>query len=379
MGRLRKLAPYAVFVSIWYERISGMRQRSAFDPSDASDKDRISSTDHPSQARLNSRTFRMAPRLSLPQRPVIVESTLADPLEDQPADAPASKRTRHTKALLEEPAPSPTALTKPLNIQESPSPDDLQLIPSALPPRSRKRWLGRYSPSPRLNLIKLSLVSAVLFAVLAATIASAGGNVVSLLFSAFHNAVPYAPVAPTPGLVTLRVHAIIQADKDAGYDSPAQHDLYWNAACSAAAFTEVLHAWGVTSVTLGEIIDEMSAHNPPYITPWGGLMSQNAWGYIAQIHHFKATVQYNQSLSYDDIVRLTMNQGIPVIIGVADYSGTYPAFSVGHFLVVVGGQSGGMNIVDSSLYKITFLPHDEFLSLWSAGRGETIVLTPANS
>lgn len=360
-----------------------MRQRSVFDPSDASDADRFSPANHTAPPGLRVQASRVAPRFSLPQRPLIVESTLADALEDAPASPPKSKRHRRTKALAVQPEPTATALTKPLDLAESPSPEDIHIIPSPLPApgaASRKRRWVRYGPSPRLNILKLSLIGSVLFVVLAATLATAGGGkVVNLLFSAFHNAVPYAPTAPTPAFVTQRVRPITQANKDAGYDTPQQHDLYWNAACSAASLTEVLRAWGLSSITIGEVIDEMSAHSPPYITSWGGLMSQNGWGFIAQLHHFKATVQYNQSLSYDDIVRLTMQQGIPVIVGVADYSGTYPALAVGHFFVVVGGQSDGMEIVDSSLYRITYLPHDQFESLWSSGRGETVIITPASS
>ncbi len=277
---------------------------------------------------------------------------------------------------------------KPQEMPTQPASGRLQLIPAgtALPGKlsAKLRGIEQRLP-PRLYLLKFSLIGVFLFGILAATLFAAGGGKINhLFFRASYNVapVPTAAVSPTPTTpptpITQNVHAIIQANADAGYDSAQQHDDFWNASCSAASFTEVMHAWGKTDITLGHVIDEMGSHDPPYITSWGGLMSQDGWGYEAGLHGFQADVQFNKAFSYDDIVNTTTQRGLPVIVGVGDGNGRYyPAFSGGHFLVVVGGDSNGLQIVDSSLYRITYLPHDEFDYLWSGGRGITVLLTPA--
>jgi hypothetical protein len=228
-----------------------------------------------------------------------------------------------------------------------------------------------------MTIIKLLLIVVVVFSVLAATFATAGGGEVASFFKALESVIPYsAPAQPAaPTTVAQRVRAITQADINAGYDSREQHDIWWNSSCSAAAMTEILHAWGVQDVTIGQLIDVMSAHNPPYITPWGGLMSQNAWPYMMSNFHMKAVVYNNRSMSYVDIVHMTRDQGIPVVLGVRDTGERYyPALDVGHFLVVVGGDGSGLRIVDSSLYRITYLSYEQVDYLWT---GFTVVITPA--
>ncbi len=354
-----------------------MRQRSApFGNTGDQHSDRAWHAQQPSRSQ--PRPLSMTSRLSLPQRPAIVDSTLADP--------PSEDTLRHTvegQPIEARPVPEVPALstvTAPLDLQEALSDSGLHLIPRAHPAiRHTRFWQSwHHSSSPRMTILKLSLIGIVLFSVLGATLATAGsGGVTQLLFSALGNSAPYNPLAPSSATpITRLVQPILQADINAGYDSPQQHDLFWNAACSAAVMTEILRAWGVSNITIGRIIDEMTAHQPPYITPWGGLMSQNGWNYIAGLHGFRAKVQLNRSMSYNEIVRTTELQGIPVVLGLRDSAGRYyPAFGGGgHFLIAVGGNAAGLRIVDSSLYRITELTRDQFDYLWT---GETVIITPA--
>ncbi len=365
----------------WIKRdLVNMRQRSASSQDDdAMQYQSDPFARRPSSGSIRPRTQRVAPRLSLPQRPAIIDSTLAEEFPDEPPRPerkPKLAKKPSTQSLVIH-----SAATSPLDLREPASPADLQIIPRTSPAvpsvKIKQSWF--HTSSPRFTFIKLSLIALIVCGVLTATFATAGGGNANLLFHALSSVLPFsAPAAQQPaGQTTIaqRVHAIIQADLNAGYDSKAQHDLWWDSACSAAAMTEVLHAWGVTNVTIGQLIDVMSAHNPPYITSWGGLMSQNAWEYMMNTFNMRATVQMNHGMSYDDIVNMTQNQGIPVVLGVRD-SGEmyYPALSVGHFLVVVGGDEAGLRIVDSSLYRITYLPKDELNYLWT---GETILIKPA--
>jgi hypothetical protein len=351
----------------------------------------------------------MAPRLSLPQRAVVVPSTQADALENQPAGAtkqPALRRTKpviETKPVLEEVARSaeqpshqtgkqrttqaliklPTldtvALAGPVEVLNPPSLADLRLIPATSPlPRVGSRHRSfRSGPAPRITYRKLLLFGTVLFAVLIGTLATAGGGpVVNLLVDALRNSVPSnSAMAVAGGDISQRVHPIIQADSNAGYDSQAQHDAWWNSVCSAASFTEVARAWGITNISLGQVVDRLVAHNPPYITISGGLMTQDGWPWMAEAYNLHAVVAWH-AYTFDSLIQQVNSTGIPIIIGMK-------AASWGHFVVVVGGDSTHAEIVDSSLWRMTSLPRSYFTGPTSGiinepiwWNGETITITP---
>jgi len=184
----------------------------------------------------------------------------------------------------------------------------------------------------------------------------------------------YLRIPALSGSASARVQPIIQAEVSAGYDSLAQHAAFWNADCAAAVLTEVLRAWGVNTLTLGHAIDVLAGHQPdPYLTPQAGLTSQAAFDWFARQYHFGALVQQGRSLTLAALLSMT-RQGIPVIVGVRDTTGAYyPAFAVGHFLVVTGGDASHLQIIDSSLYRIQALSTTVFSALWT---GETVVITP---
>jgi len=318
----------------------------------------------------------VAPRLSLPQRPAIVDSILVE--EEPEAPRKPVRKPQRGKRAASQALIVHTAETSPLDLSEPVSPADLQLIPRtspALPSVTIKQGWFHHS-SPRVTAIKLILIGLVVFSVLGATFATAGGGAVTnFLVRALESVIPYsAPARPASATtVAQRVHPIIQADTNAGYDSLQQHDIWWDSACSAATMTEILHAWGVQKVTIGQLIDVMYAHSPPYITPWGGLMTPDAWNYVMSNYRMHAAVHTNRSMGYDSIVSVTQKQGIPIVLGIRGGS-YYPALSAGHFLVVVGGDATGLRIVDSSLYRITYMTLDQFNYLWD---GLTVVITPA--
>lgn len=353
-----------------------MRQRSASDQDDSWNAPSAPFARNPGSTRHRPSAPKVAPRFSLPQRPVSADAVKEEWREEtlQPARKQKRSQKPSTQALVVH-----SAETSPLALPEPASPADLHLIPRtspALPAVSSKQ--GWFHPSsPRVTIIKLSLIALVMLSVLGATFATAGGGNANFLFHALESVIPFsAPAQPAgPTTVAQRVQPIIQADLNAGYDSRQQHDDWWASACSAAAMTELLHAWGMKDVTIGQLIDLMSAHIPPYITTWGGLMSQDGWGYVMSSYHLQATVHQNRSMSYNEVVRMTEEQGIPVVIGLRDNAQRYfPAFAGGgHLLLAVGGDASGLRMVDSSLYRITSLPYDEFNDLWT---GLTVVIRP---
>jgi hypothetical protein len=229
-------------------------------------------------------------------------------------------------------------------------------------------------------MIKLSLICLVGVSVLGATLATAGGgNITSFLLSTLERVIPMSPAGQSAGSTTIaqRVQPITQADLNAGYDSQQQHDIWWDSACSVAAMTEVLHAWGRKEVTIGRLIDLMSAHSPPFLTPWGGLTDQAGWPWLAQMYHFQAQVQWH-AYTFDTLIGQVNQTGLPIIIGIQGSTGW------GHFFVVVGGDSQAAQIVDSSLWHIHSMPRAAFSSYTPIGidspilwTGETVMIAPA--
>lgn len=157
------------------------------------------------------------------------------------------------------------------------------------------------------------------------------------------------------------------------YDSPAQFSLYSPAACSPSAMAEVLTAWGVPHATIGRMIDDLGAH----LSPGAGLLDQQGFEAAAAKEGFRADVSW--SLTYNQILYLTNQLGLPVIVSFRRDWGYYHYFDGGHFITVTGGDQQGLRMVDSSEYYITYLPRDLFLNLWQwrgDGTAQTIVLVP---
>lgn len=151
------------------------------------------------------------------------------------------------------------------------------------------------------------------------------------------------------------------------YDSYAQFQNWGGAACSAAALSEVLTAYGVPHATIGHEIDELGS----YISPNGGLLNRHGFAVVAAKHNLRA--DESTSLTYNQIVYLSAQLGMPVIVNVRISYGYYHFFDGGHFLTVVGGDAQGLQIVDSSEYYIHYLPKDVFYQMFT---GYTAAIVP---
>src|SRR5215470_9027674 len=62
--------------------------------------------------------------------------------------------------------------------------------------------------------------------------------------------------APTPLPIASRVQAFYQGDRTAGWDNSQQYDTWWPSACSPAALTMAMRAWGMP-VGIGEVLDRL--------------------------------------------------------------------------------------------------------------------------
>ena len=148
----------------------------------------------------------------------------------------------------------------------------------------------------------------------------------------------------------------------AQYASNQEFTTWAYSACSTAAMTEVFNAYGrhyrITDVLKVEAqIGE--------ITPQLGLLEEVGIQRTAAQFGFNTTWGHN--LSLDQVIDVA-NHGRPVIV-------SFPPdrYAGGHLLVVTGGNSGIVNLADSSLWNYHTLSRAQFLQWWG---GFSAIVTP---
>lgn len=146
------------------------------------------------------------------------------------------------------------------------------------------------------------------------------------------------------------------------YASIQEYHTWAYSACSAAAMTEVANYYG-GHYRITDIL-AMEAHIGE-IQPEQGLLEDA--GIERTMAHFRFSTSWGYSWTLDQIVALA-NGGTPVIV--AFPPSRYPG---GHLLVVTGGDSSQVLVVDSSLYNRTSFSRTRFLALWA---GFAAVVTP---
>ncbi|WP_376793683.1 hypothetical protein [Thermogemmatispora sp.] len=151
----------------------------------------------------------------------------------------------------------------------------------------------------------------------------------------------------------------------AQYDSQAQYQTWAYSACSAAAMTVVINAYG-HRYRIADILKVESALHE--ITPDQGLLEEVGIARTAARFHF--TTLWGHNLSLDQMLAIA-NSGRPVIV-------SFPPdrFPGGHLLVVRGGNASTVFLVDSSRLNYTAMARSRFLQLWG---GFYAVLTPQAS
>jgi hypothetical protein len=235
---------------------------------------------------------------------------------------------------------------------------------AAQPPRRRvnTQMLIERARSP-WSITRTILAVLMMLVALFATIGGMGEPSQSLMETAFA-AKAGSVSAPS---VAGRVQPETQLLCPTCYDNGAQFQAWGNAACSAAAASEVLTAWGVRGASIGKLIDTMT----PDISLDGGLLRTS--GFQRGVTPFGYQADISDHLTYNQMVYITHTLGLPVIVNVRISYGYFHFFAGGHFLVMTDGDSQGLRIVDSSEYYITYLPRNVFYSMFT---GITIVIVP---
>ncbi|HEU5198447.1 MAG TPA: C39 family peptidase [Ktedonobacterales bacterium] len=167
--------------------------------------------------------------------------------------------------------------------------------------------------------------------------------------------------APVPLGVASKVQAFYQGDASIGWDSQQQYQTWWPSACSPAALTMVLNAWGA-QVRIGQVLDRLIARQA--ITPENGLLNANALAQVANDFGYQARTFWNWN---EQQVADVTAQGAPVMIDVVDtqQQTPYPGFVVGHWLTVVGVSPDHIDVRDSSGYHIKTLTPEVFHILYT--------------
>lgn len=160
---------------------------------------------------------------------------------------------------------------------------------------------------------------------------------------------------------------------DSGQYASHNEFVTWaSSACSAAAMTEVLNAYGmhlhihdVLQVESSLIIPG-SAPPTAYITPQQGLMQDD--GIAATMNQFGFHTTWGEHWSLDQVLAAA-NNGTPVIV-----SWPPDRYAGGHLVVVTGGADGTITLADSSSWNRQTISVAQFLTWWN---GFAAVATPS--
>ena len=148
-------------------------------------------------------------------------------------------------------------------------------------------------------------------------------------------------------------------------DSAARNQYYtdyqWNvwsySSCSGISIEEVMNAYGHNYIAADvlQVEQDLGVWNT-----YQGLVGREPS--IAKVaSHFAFKADPHPPRTLQDLIYIT-NKGFPVIVGIP-----------GHILVVRGGDSNYVYLVDSAPANRKVMTHSEFLALWD---GLSSLLTP---
>ncbi len=148
----------------------------------------------------------------------------------------------------------------------------------------------------------------------------------------------------------------------AQYNSSQEYKLWAYSACSTAAMTEVMNAYG-HQYRIADVLQVEARIKE--ITPAQGLLEDIGIQRTVAQFGFKTTWGHN--LSLNQIMDIA-NRGTPVIV-------SFPPdrYAGGHLLVVTGGNSDYVYLADSSLWNRHSLSRAQFLKWWE---GFYAIVTP---
>lgn len=158
------------------------------------------------------------------------------------------------------------------------------------------------------------------------------------------------------GTVSSRIIRVDSADRGQYY-SDYQWRVWSYASCSGIAMEEVMNAYGRHFIAAD--ILQVEANLGVWNVYSGLTGGENSIAEAANYFGFKAVPNPPRTLQ---ALLDVANKGFPVIVGIP-----------GHILVVRGGDSNYVYLVDSAPANRKFMTHGEFLAMWD---GFTVELVP---
>jgi hypothetical protein len=182
---------------------------------------------------------------------------------------------------------------------------------------------------------------------------------------------PYASVSSSSSSSNNTSNQLYAASKNlirlsqldpAQYNTSQEYNLWAYSACSTAAITEVINAYGHHYRIIDILKVESQIHE---ITPQLGLLEDV--GIARTVTHFGFKTTWGYNLSLNDVIN-TANHGRPVIVG-------FPPdrYTGGHLVVVIGGDSKNVWLADSSIWNRQVLSRAQFMQWW---KGFYAIVTP---
>lgn len=151
--------------------------------------------------------------------------------------------------------------------------------------------------------------------------------------------------------IAARTVRLCQCDPGIGWDSRAQYQAEWPAACGPTAMTVVLRAWGI-QLGVGKTLDLLRAAHAYD----NGIVSLENFANIIPADQqdfpgLDSTYYYHLTANH---LRLMTEAGYAVLVNIWDPDGRYYPFQPGHWLVVIdAGDPQGVWVRDSSTLNLT--------------------------
>lgn len=214
--------------------------------------------------------------------------------------------------------------------------------------------------------VRMGMALAVIFCV--------GAFMLNSLFSGatlsgmiFWQSTPSVPLAHTSNAFQGSYHASAALQRlsqlDAlQYSDNAEYQVWSLSACSTAAMTEVLDAYG-QHYRIADVLKIEAGMGE--ITPQQGLLEDA--GIERTVAKFGFKTAWGHNLSLEQILHIA-NSGEPVIV-----SWPPDRYAGGHLVVVTGGDSQNVFLADSSIWNRRSLTHEQFLKWWE---GFYAIVTP---
>jgi len=161
---------------------------------------------------------------------------------------------------------------------------------------------------------------------------------------------------PLGGTASSRIIRVDSADRGQYY-SDYQWRVWSYASCSGIAMEEVMNAYGRHFIAADVL--QVEANLGVWDVYSGLTGGENSIAEAANYFGFKAVPNPPRTLQ---ALIYVANKGFPVIVGIP-----------GHILVVSGGDSNYVYLVDSAPANRKFMTHGEFLAVWD---GFSVELVP---